>query len=104
MFEKAKLTSLGLYLTIRVKPKEGVDFSPRYWEAVKGENLPSESSVLSADVPKTKQYASPDYEGETVWEFWWLNAHLGGVPQPDTISLMCQMQDNQFVYFPIRVR
>lgn len=104
VFEKAKLTSLGLYLTIRVKPKEGVDFSPRYWEAVKGENLPSESSVLSADVPKTKQYASPDYEGETVWEFWWLNAHLGGVPQPDTISLMCQMQDNQFVYFPIRVR
>ena len=96
VFERAELTYRGLFLTIRANLKTPENFPPQYWLLSDGR------SPLSVQAPAVREYASPDHEGETVWELWWKNIRLYELQ--DQFSLECRMQNNGFLRFPILVR
>ena len=100
VFERAELTPLGLYLTIRVNPKTEDCFPPRSWELSKGTDLHFGWSSFSS--PEMKNHPSPDHEGETVWEFMWRKIKPEDLP--DAISLNFRLQNYELVRFPIEVR
>ena len=96
VFERAELTYRGLFLTIRANLKTPENFPPQYWLLSDGR------SPLPVQAPAVREYASPDHEGEIVWELWWKNIRLYELQ--DQFSLECRMQNNGFLRFPILVR
>ena len=96
VFERAELTYRGLFLTIRANLKTPENFPPQYWLLSDGR------SPLPVQAPSVREYASPDHEGEIVWELWWKNIRLYELQ--DQFSLECRMQNNGFLRFPILVR
>ena len=101
VFEKAEGTSLALYLTVRMKPKDNHDLSPRYW-ALEWKGLTDQKGIDASLTPSKKEYPSPDHEGETVCELCW----EGITPEilPDTIYLTTRLKNYELVRFPIQVR
>ena len=102
VIEEADSTLTGLHLTIRVKPNEGREFSPRYWDlAWKGLTDERDRST-SLNPSKSHKTTSPDHEGEFVWELSWDN--ISADMLSDTVTLECRLADYELVTFPIQVR
>ena len=102
VIEQADSTLTGLHLTIRVKPNEGREFAPRYWDLAWKDLTDEKDRTASLNPSKSHKTTSPDHEGEFIWELFWDN--ISADMLPDTVTLECRLADYELVRFPIQVR
>ena len=100
VFEEADISSLGLCLTLRVKPKNDQCETRRTCLLMDGEGNMLEGSKFFPD--KRERYDSPDHEGEMIWKFRWKTLRLEDLP--DTIVMACTLDNGEKLSFPVKVR
>ena len=100
VFEKAEVSPLGLYLTLRVKPKNDQCVPKGVCRLADGDGNRLTAGRFFPDV--RERYASWDHEGEMIWECRWKFLRIEDLP--DTLALTCTLENGEELYFPVKVR
>ena len=100
VFEKARVSPLGLELTLRVKPNNDQCVPKGVCRLADGEGNRLTGSHFFPD--ERERYASDEYEGELIWQYRW--KYLQFEDLPDIIALTCTLKNGEELYFPVRVR
>lgn len=100
VFEQADISSLGLCLTLRVKPKNDLCITDRTCLLSDEDGNRLTGSQFFPD--KRERYASQDHEGEVIWRFRWKTLRFEDLP--DTIAMTCTLENGEELSFPVKVR
>ena len=100
VFEKADVSSLGLYLTLRVNPKNDLCRPAKTGWLTDGDGQKLKGSDY---FPTLREISwSGEREGEMIWEYGW--RFLREEDLPDTICVVFPLENGGEASFPVKVR
>ena len=100
VFEKAEISPLGLYLTLRVQPKNEQFVPKGVCRLADGDGNRLTGSSFFPD--ERERYPSGERDVEMIWKYRWKFLQFEDLP--DTIALTCTMENGDELSFPLTVR
>ncbi len=100
VFEKAEVSPLGMWLTLRVKPK-GDELMPAKVCLLADENGNNLTGYRYFSTERNL-YPAPGREGEYIWQYRWNMIRLNDLP--DTFCLATRLKNGDTISFPVKVR
>lgn len=101
VYETAQITPLGLYLTVRMTPKD-TDFKNSRMMLTDGEGRPLAGADEDRFFPSVGEEYGRDGNALRIAQYVWNG--ITAKDLPDTISLTCFLSDGEIMVFPVGVR
>ena len=96
VYDQADLSLMGMYLTLRITPKEeGLELTRN------GHLTDGEGNALKLYPMEMNEYSPPDHPEEIVRSYRWFK--INPEELPDLISLTCRLKNGEDMVFPVKV-